>query len=125
MLPILVGGPGDEVSSYAWSVALNDSRAAHFTGLEEYDFLAIDVRGTFSSNPLNCSFDGILPSFTPQTKDEYNAYLNLAQQAAKFCDANSSPKGIIKHVSSMEVVRDWESLRAALGYEEMHMLAYS
>ena len=66
-----VGGPGQEVASYSWEIALNLTRASWFAGLEGYDILgasplpchrnysqnqtAIDTRGWWSSNALNCS----------------------------------------------------------------------
>jgi hypothetical protein len=66
------GGPGVEVASFAWRVALNFSHEPLFAGVGKYDILgerlpfivnmiiereyaAMDVRGTYSSNPLNCS----------------------------------------------------------------------
>jgi hypothetical protein len=68
----LSGGPAQEAASAGWQFALNLTDASWFAGLEAFDILgellllsckgesqmykiAMDVRGTYSSNPLNCS----------------------------------------------------------------------
>ncbi|KAK7043406.1 Alpha/Beta hydrolase protein [Favolaschia claudopus] len=119
------GGPGENAAAQIWASALNLS--ASFEGLEDFDVLAVNMRGIQFSNPLNLSsgvfFDGI-PAF-PSNEEEFKQY-----QAAmtKFYDAairDSTPSGIMEHVSSAEMVEDWESVRRALGYEKVNYAGVS
>ncbi|KDQ19583.1 hypothetical protein BOTBODRAFT_443477 [Botryobasidium botryosum FD-172 SS1] len=120
------GGPGSEVASYAWAVALNLSVAAPVSGLGDFDFLAMDVRGTFSSNPLNCTLgDLAIPSSFPTNEAEFEAYQAPVRAYAQSCIDQSTPKGIVAHIGTAETVQDWDSLREALCYDKMHFLGIS
>lgn len=44
---------------------------------------------------------------------------------AQSCLELSSPKGLIAHMTTPNNVQDWNSVREALGYEEMNFLAWS
>ncbi|KZP17745.1 alpha/beta-hydrolase [Athelia psychrophila] len=120
------GGPDAEVASFAWDISLNVSNADWFTGLANFDFLAVDVRGTYQSNPLNCTIGNLtLPSSLPSTAAELKSYQNMAATFANSCNALSTPAGILAHVGTADVVKDWDSLRAALGYKTVNYLGYS
>ncbi|EIM92815.1 uncharacterized protein STEHIDRAFT_165026 [Stereum hirsutum FP-91666 SS1] len=120
------GGPAEEVSSFAWQVALNLTDAYAFAGLESFDFLAMDVRGTYSSNPLNCSLEGItLPSGIPSTAEDFASYQALATQYAQSCIELSTPTGILAHMATTDTIQDWNSVRDALGYDTMDYLGVS
>ncbi|EIM92798.1 uncharacterized protein STEHIDRAFT_136539 [Stereum hirsutum FP-91666 SS1] len=120
------GGPALEVSSYAWQVALNLSGADAFTGLESFDILAMDVRGTYFSNPLNCFIDGIsFPSSIPSTEEEFASYQALAARYAQSCMELSTPPGILAHVGTADTIQDWNSVREALGYDTLNFLGVS
>lgn len=163
------GGSGQEVASAAWQVALNLSDTYGFSGLESFDFLgksgptqgnvpalsslilmlrlAMDLRGSYSSNPLNCSLGNLtLPSYMyvlllhqyctitdistpalcrPSTEEEFIAYQAIIATYARSCIDRSTPKGIVAHIGTDETVQDWDNLRHALGYEKMNLLGYS
>ncbi|KAJ7798985.1 hypothetical protein B0H14DRAFT_3886271 [Mycena olivaceomarginata] len=120
------GGPGENAAAQAWENALNLSSA--FVGLEDFDFLAINTRGIQLSNPLNLSsgvfFNNISFAF-PTSQAEFDQY-----QAAmtSFLDAaarDSTPVGILEHVGTNEVIQDWDTMRAALGYEKVSFAGVS
>ncbi|KAJ7692912.1 hypothetical protein B0H17DRAFT_933686 [Mycena rosella] len=123
---LTLGGPGQEVASYSWEIALNLSRASWFAGLEGYDMLAIDTRGWDSSNALNCSLGNwtLSPSF-PSTESELKAFQAAVGVYAQSCIDSSTPAGIVQHLSSDETVQDWDRVRAALGYDIMHHFGIS
>ncbi|KIM77254.1 hypothetical protein PILCRDRAFT_12233 [Piloderma croceum F 1598] len=115
------GGPGQEAASYGWRFALNLTDASWFAGLEAFDILAMDVRGTYSSNPLNCSLGNwTLSSSLPASESEFKALQTAVGMYAQSCIDLSTPNGIVSHVGTSETVQDWESLRQALGYEKLH-----
>ncbi|KAF7969924.1 hypothetical protein HWV62_25526 [Athelia sp. TMB] len=120
------GGPNSEVASYAWALSLNISGVSAAAGLEGFDFLAMDTRGTYQSNPLNCSFDNLtFSSYIPSTKEEFASYQGLMSTFAKSCIEGSTPPGIVEFIGSAEMIQDWNSLRVALGYKKMSHLGIS
>ncbi|KIY65828.1 alpha/beta-hydrolase [Cylindrobasidium torrendii FP15055 ss-10] len=121
------GGPGQEVSSYPWRLALNITPAASwFEGLEGFDILAIDTRGCYSSNALNCTVgDWIVPSKLPETEEEYESFKTQVGTYAQSCIDQSSPPGIVQHLSTADVIHDWDLVRQALGYTTIHHFGIS
>ncbi|KAF7295890.1 hypothetical protein HMN09_01132700 [Mycena chlorophos] len=122
------GGPGLDAASAAWAIALNSSDAATFEGLEEMDFLAVNTRGIQFSNPLNCTantfYNNVSFAF-PSTQAEFNEYQTAVGNFIQSCVDNTSPPGIVQHVGTVEVIQDYDAIRAALGYEQMHFVGVS
>ncbi|KAJ7837987.1 hypothetical protein B0H14DRAFT_2790225 [Mycena olivaceomarginata] len=119
-------GPGQEVASYSWEIALNLERASWFAGLEGYDILAIDTRGWWSSNALNCSLGNwTLSSSLPSDEPGFNAFQASVRTYAQTCIDLSTPLGIVQYIGTREVVQDWDRVRAALGYDTMHHFGIS
>ncbi|KAJ7277132.1 hypothetical protein C8J57DRAFT_1581375 [Mycena rebaudengoi] len=120
------GGPGENAAAQAWANAFNLSNYA--AGLEDFDFLAINCRGIQFSNPLNLSsgvfFNNVSFAF-PSTQAEFDQY----QAAMKnFFDAairDSTPPGIMQHLGAVEVIQDWDLVRAALGYKKVSLMGVS
>ncbi|KAF7353939.1 hypothetical protein MVEN_01080200 [Mycena venus] len=143
------GGPGVDAVSQAWANALNTSQAATFSGLEDFDFLAVNTRGIQFSNSLNCTsntfFNNISFALCVPTPAIASVYLsnNKIKILAPARRANSThtkprweasssraqitapPAGIIQHVGTAEVIQDWDAIRAALGYEKVHLVGVS
>ncbi|KAF2474348.1 alpha/beta-hydrolase, partial [Lindgomyces ingoldianus] len=118
-------GGSDAGVVVAWDVALNLTHA--FDGLEDFDLLVLDVRGTFSSNPLNVSletFAGMSGPF-PTNQTEFDIAKNASATIIQSWIDNSSPPGIVEHVGTREVVQDYESVRRALGYDRINFLGGS
>ncbi|KAH0846036.1 alpha/beta-hydrolase [Fonsecaea pedrosoi] len=87
----------------------------------------MDIRGTYSSNPLNVSLDTVLPLFNPYptSQDEFNTAKEIAAAAIQSWVDSSSPPGIVGHVGTREVVQDYNQIRQALGYEKIHFIGAS
>ncbi|KAJ7142072.1 Alpha/Beta hydrolase protein [Mycena crocata] len=128
LLVFHAGGPGIDAVSQAWANALNTSTAAAFAGLENFDFLAVNTRGIQFSNPLNCSsgvFFNDVPFAFPSSQTEFDTYQAAMKKFIDSCASNSSPAGIVEHVGTVEVIQDWDAIRAALGYEQVHLVGVS
>ncbi|WRT69933.1 uncharacterized protein IL334_006924 [Kwoniella shivajii] len=121
------GGPGEEARSYAWALAgLSIEQISHVDGLQDFDFVAIDTRGTWSSNAFNCSAANFtLPINTPLSESEYSLLGENIESYIKDCASTTSPQGLYDHVGSDAVAQDYESVRAALGYDKLNYLGYS
>ncbi|KAJ7635312.1 hypothetical protein FB45DRAFT_865844 [Roridomyces roridus] len=133
------GGPGLDAASEAWFTALNiSSDSAPFNLLQDFDLLgasytlilfpAMNTRGLQFSNPLNCSFNTFFNNITfafPSTEAEFDQYHAAMSKLFVSCGENSTPKGIMNHTGTVEVVQDWDSIRAALGYEKVHFAGVS
>ncbi|KAJ7168306.1 Alpha/Beta hydrolase protein [Mycena crocata] len=120
------GGPGENAAVEAWASALNLSTT--FAGLDNLDILAINTRGIEFSNPLNCSsgvFFNDIPYAFPSSQEEYDAYQVAMSNFFSSCTNNTRPAGIMEHVRTKEVIQDWDTVRAALGYDKVHFTGIS
>ncbi|KAI0813225.1 hypothetical protein GGR55DRAFT_703220 [Xylaria sp. FL0064] len=118
-------GGSDPVAVLAWEMALN--LTDEFKGLEDYDLMMMDVRGTYSSNPLNVSLQifNNLPLSYPQNQTEFDIYRQASAAVFQSWIDFSSPPGIIGHVGTKEVVQDIEQIRKALGYDKISFIGLS
>ncbi|KAJ6628081.1 alpha/beta-hydrolase [Mycena sp. CBHHK59/15] len=122
------GGPGLDAASQAWENALNLSSGAPFAEVQNFDFLAVNTRGIQFSTPLNCSsgvFFNDIPFAFPSSQTEYDQYQAAMKNFYSACTNNSTPAGIMQHVGTIEVIQDWDSVRAALGYEKVSFAGVS
>ncbi|KAF7362815.1 hypothetical protein MVEN_00631300 [Mycena venus] len=120
------GGPGENAAAQAWANAFNLSGFA--AGLEDFDFLAVNTRGIQFSNPLNLSsgvfFNNVSFAF-PSTQAEFDQYQAAMKNFVDAAIRDSTPPGIMQHVGTKEVIQDWDSMRAALGYEKVNFAGVS
>ncbi|KAH8885479.1 hypothetical protein GQ53DRAFT_728953 [Thozetella sp. PMI_491] len=118
-------GGSDPVVIEAWKLALNQS--AEFSGVADYDLMMMDVRGTFSSNPVSVSLE-VAQSFPigfPNNDTEFEA---MREASAAFFQSwidSSSPPGIIQFLRTEEVVQDYEQIRRALNYDKINYIGMS
>ncbi|KAJ7618995.1 hypothetical protein B0H17DRAFT_1219847 [Mycena rosella] len=122
------GGPGLDAASQAWATALNLSSGAPFTGLEEFDFLAVNTRGLQFSNPLNCSFgvffNNVSFALRSHVQDEYDQYQAAMTNFYTACTNNTPRKESWSTSGRLRTFR--MGLRApALGYEKVSFAGVS
>ncbi|KAF7342619.1 hypothetical protein MSAN_02018700 [Mycena sanguinolenta] len=114
------GGPGQNAANDVWASALNMS--VSFDGLEDFDILAVNVRGLQFSNPLNLTtgvfFSNVSFPF-PSTQDEFDQYQAAMTNFYNAAIKDTTPPGVIQFVGTTQVIQDWDSMRAALGYEKV------
>ncbi|KAH8823334.1 hypothetical protein DL96DRAFT_1617263 [Flagelloscypha sp. PMI_526] len=121
------GGPGAEVQSEAWHFALNSSRL--FSGLEDFELMMMDPRGTHASSPLNHSYClteydvDPFPFGPPKDQNEFEAYRKTSKAVSEKCLKHSGE--LMKFVGSHEAVLDWESIRIALDRKTVSLLGVS
>jgi hypothetical protein len=109
-----------------WEAALNISNA--FTGLLDFELVAMDIRGTFSSNQLNVSLplvEALEAMPYPASESDYEAIQVASAASIQSWIDNSTPPGIIQHVGTREVTQDYELIRKALGYQKINFLGDS
>ncbi len=115
------GGPGASGYDYA-ADALSD-------GLHQsYDSIGFDPRGVGRSAPITCVSDAEMDAFigadpTPDDKAEETAAQKGAKSFADKCKAKAGP--LLGHVSTVEVAKDMDVLRAALGEDKLNYLGMS
>ncbi len=92
-----------------------------------YDWIGFDPRGVGSSEPsLSCDhkyFGYKRPPYVPQTKKIENAWLKKAAKYAKACDTKGG--ALLDHIKTTDVVADMESIRKALGREQINFYGFS
>ncbi|MBO1753733.1 alpha/beta hydrolase [Allobranchiibius sp. CTAmp26] len=118
------GGPGG--SGYDYAAAADQIVTGSIR--KSYDVVGFDPRGVQRSDPIQCvgdaQLDGILGSDpTPDTPSEVTAAVALAKGFGAACKKNAGP--LLGHVSTVEVARDVDVLRAALGSPKLDYLGKS
>ncbi|KAA1425153.1 alpha/beta hydrolase [Mumia zhuanghuii] len=118
------GGPGgsgvDYVASFT-AVAGDDV-------LDAYDVVGFDPRGVGASTPLECADTAQLDAYvntdpTPDDASEEQAYYDAAEELGARCETQSG--ALAAHVSTVEVAKDLDILRAAVGDSTLHYLGAS
>ncbi|KAJ6493437.1 hypothetical protein C8R45DRAFT_989775 [Mycena sanguinolenta] len=85
-------------------------------------YVAVNVRGIQFSNPLNLTtgvfFNNVSFPF-PSTQDEFDQYTAAVTNFYNAAIRDSTPPGIMQYVGTTEVIQDFDSMRAALGYDKV------
>ena len=114
------GGPGGSAVEY-----LQQAAAVGFPEKlrSRYDLVGMDPRGVAGSEPVECLSDREMDAYartdqTPDDAKETEALVAAYKGFAKGCEQRSG--GLLGHVSTIEVARDTDVLRAALGDRKLH-----
>lgn len=118
------GGPGFGGSDLAiFAAQIYDPRL-----LEHFDIVGWDPRGTgLSEPPIDC-IDDFDPYFTavdstPETDEERLEMVGIAEDFAAACTGRNGT--IIEHVGTNNSARDMDTLRRALGEEQISYFGFS
>ncbi len=117
------GGPGGSGLALAADIAtgLNPSVAA------DYNVIGFDPRGVGSSVPaLQCDpsfFHGVRPDYIPATKAAEVTLENRARGYAAACERRYG--WLLPYLTSLNVARDMDSIRAALHQQQISYFGYS
>ncbi len=98
------------------------------TGLEQYDLIGWDPRGTGDSTPVRCFSDAEADAyndldFSPDTEPERAQLIKSTAALAQSCWETSGE--LLNHISTIETVRDLDLMRHLVGDETLHFLGYS
>lgn len=97
-------------------------------GLEQYDIVGWDPRGTNASTPVRCfdetkTDDYVELDASPDDAAETQALLVGTYEFAVSCWERSGD--LLKHISTIDTVRDLDLLRQLLGDDKLNFLGYS
>ena len=111
------GGPGGSGIDYLEYVGFDASVT------DVYDVVGFDPRGVARSTPVDCLTDAQLDEYvasdpTPDDAAEEQEFQDLWSTFTTGCVKKSGP--LLEHVSTVEVARDMDVLRALLGDEKLH-----
>jgi pimeloyl-ACP methyl ester carboxylesterase len=113
------GGSGVEITRFL-AVALAGEVQARF------DIVGFDPRGVGGSTPLLCHdniqrLGGLEPE--PDSADEWAEVIRLTRGFTELCAARGAD--MLPHLGSVNVARDMDRIREALGDEQISYLGYS
>ncbi|MGP3690458.1 alpha/beta hydrolase [Streptomyces sp. IBSNAI002] len=114
-LQINPGGPGVQALDYL----VNNADAFSASLRASYDLVAMDVRGTGDSTPVDCGPDPA-PADNPVDIDA-NAAVN--ERIAATCERHAGE--LLPHVGTLDTARDMDVLRALLDDERLHYYGMS
>ncbi|CUR58977.1 conserved exported hypothetical protein [metagenome] len=93
-----------------------------------YDWIGFDPRGVGSSTPaLACDakfFEPPRPAYRPTKPSIMKRWVHRSKAYARDC-AQSRRSDLFKHVKTRDTVKDMESLRIALGQEQINFYGFS
>lgn len=114
------GGPGGSAQDYLSSLDRQ--------GLEGYDVIGMDPRGSGASTPVVCG-DGpqtdayLNVDSSPDTQAERDALMAATKEFARQCHQNSG--ALLDHISSIDTIYDFDMLRQILGDAKFNYLGVS
>lgn len=98
------------------------------TGLEQYDILGWDPRGTGGSTPVRCLSDAQTDTYlnvdaSPDDAAERDALIKASYDFAMGCWQRNGD--LLNHISTIETVRDLDLLRQIVGDKKLNFFGYS
>ncbi|MFI6154678.1 alpha/beta hydrolase [Kitasatospora sp. NPDC051170] len=118
------GGPGG--SGYMWATTTRFGAEVQ----AKFDLVGFDPRGVARSNPLKCfktqeDADAVNNRMVgvPVTKAEIDETLDADQDYTDACSKNAGP--LIEHMSTINVVRDLDRMRRAVGDSQLTFAGFS
>ncbi len=92
-----------------------------------YDWIGFDPRGVGASRPaLSCRpnyFHGDRPPYVPSSQAILRAWTSRSTDYAQACGAKYG--ALLDHMNTVDIVRDMEQIRLALGVERISFYGYS
>jgi pimeloyl-ACP methyl ester carboxylesterase len=117
------GGPGASGLSLAAAVQQGISPQV----AKDYDIVGFDPRGVGSSVPaLSCDpsfFSGVLPDYIPANASAQQVQINRAKMYAQDCEKRFG--WLLPYMTTQNVARDLDSIRAAFGTSKITYYAFS
>ncbi len=112
------GGPGGSAIDFAKTMAGEFGDDVR----KKYDIVGVDPRGVAESSPLKCLSDKGFDAFTetdpdPDNADEITALRKSITDLGQACEKNSGE--LAAHVSTVEVAKDMDVVRALLGRSKL------
>ena len=97
--------------------------------MDTYDLIGMDTRGVGHSTPVSCGFTAeqeYYGNIPPYAVDDAAVVrqAGIAEAVADLCAAND-PEGRLRHISTANMARDLDTIRAALGEEKTSFFGLS
>ncbi|QGK72469.1 alpha/beta fold hydrolase [Allosaccharopolyspora coralli] len=98
--------------------------------LDRFDLVGFDPRGVARSSPLRCfesqeDADAVLGGLVPVpvTAEEMSTTLDAYREQGEHCSRNAGE--LVRHMSTADTARDLDSMRQAVGDEQLTYVGYS
>ncbi|KAM5356638.1 hypothetical protein ACJ41O_003284 [Fusarium nematophilum] len=119
------GGPGGSATLLVAAAGFVKEIAFSSALREAYDIIGLDPRGVGQSTPVKCDpdiFNERVPTFV-HDEDDYHALVNYSRRLGKSCAKLTGP--LINHLDTIQVAKDHELVRQALGAPKFNLLGIS
>ncbi|MGW5865772.1 alpha/beta hydrolase [Streptomyces sp. NPDC055239] len=112
------GGPGGA----GVSGLLSAQKEFEYLG-KGYDVVSFDPRGVGESSPVSCGDAGADEQGMDEDSDDPGAVLDRMRKISEACEKKSGP--ILPHIGTVDVSRDMDVMRQALGDKKLNYLGFS
>ena len=115
------GGPGASGIEFVRNGFRFDSKTE-----QRYDLIGFDPRGIGQSSPLTCTVDRADAPLADMSPDTTEELARLDREAAEIVAACTGSDGtVLPHLTTLNVARDLDRLRQAVGDDELHYYGLS
>lgn len=124
---VLLVNPGGPGGSGLAMPAISDYVPGNVAA--SYDWIGFDPRGVGASTPaLRCSrrhFTYNRPSYVPNAQRLYRYWLAHDRAYSNACASTPAKRALLRHLTTLDTVRDMELIRQALGAEKISFYGFS
>jgi pimeloyl-ACP methyl ester carboxylesterase len=115
------GGPGDGAAEYIVMAETIFTPAL----IERFDLVGLDPRGIANSSQVRCTLPVITPETTlfPKTEQQFQQLRQHNREVGLNCLEQAGD--LVRHMDTVNVARDHEALRLALGENKINWLGIS
>jgi pimeloyl-ACP methyl ester carboxylesterase len=122
---VILTNPGGPGGSGTWLPVISFGFPSEVAST--YDWIGFDPRGVGASTPsLSCDASYAVPTrpqYVPTSRAIENAWLARAKGYA--ADCGTAGGELLEHLTTLDTVRDMESIRKALGQDQINYYGYS
>jgi len=121
------GGSGLDLNAFLIPALQQEGLTNGKAAANDYDWIGFDPRGVGSSKPALSCLPGYFgydrPNYIPTSQTLVQTWLKRSKAYATACERKNGP--LLAHMTTIDAARDMDSIRAALGQQQITYYGFS
>jgi pimeloyl-ACP methyl ester carboxylesterase len=121
------GGSGLDLNAFLIPALQQEGLTNGKAAANDYDWIGFDPRGVGSSKPALSCLPGYFgydrPNYIPTSQTLVQTWLKRSKAYATACEKKNGP--LLAHMTTIDAARDMDSIRAALGQQQITYYGFS